>query len=57
MILNYENVRVLSAIISKQIRKYYALGQACLSIWHFDAEKGTVSSLPMTITNWHHEVL
>ena len=57
MILNYENVRVLSAIISKQIRKYYTLGQACLSIWHFDAENGTVSSLPMTITNWHHEVL
>lgn len=57
MILNYENVRVLSAIISKQIRKYYTLGQACLSIWHFDAEKGTVSSLPMTITNWHHKVL
>lgn len=57
MILNYENVRVLSAIISKQIRKYYRLGQACLSIWHFDAEDGTVSSLPMTITNWHTIVL
>lgn len=57
MILNYENVRVLSAIISKQIRKYYTLGQACLSIWHFDAEDGTVSSLPMTITNWRTEVL
>lgn len=57
MILNYENVRVLSAIISKQVRKYYTLGQACLSIWHFDTENGTVSSLPMTITNWHHEVL
>ena len=57
MILNYENIRVLSAIISKQIRKYYTLGQACLSIWHFDAENGTVSSLPMIITNWHHEVL
>lgn len=56
MILNYENVRVLSAIISKQIRKYYMLGQACLSIWHFDTENGTVSSLPMTITNWHYEV-
>lgn len=56
MILNYENVRVLSAIISKQIRKYYMLGQACLSIWHFDTENGTVSSLPMTITNWHNEV-
>ena len=57
MILNYENVRVLSAIISKQIRKYYRLGQACLSIWHFNAEDGTVSSLPMTITNWRTEVL
>lgn len=57
MILNYENVRVLSAIISKQIRKYYALGQALLRIWHFDAENGTVLSLPMTITNWHYEVL
>ena len=55
MILNYENVRVLSAIISKQIRKYYALGQACLSIWHFDAENGKVSRLPMTITDWHLE--
>lgn len=57
MILNYENVRVLSAIVSKQIRKYYTLGQAFLSIWHFDTENGTVSSLPMTITNWHYEVL
>lgn len=57
MILNYENVRVLSAIISKQIRKYYRLGQACLCIWHFNAEDGTVSSLPMTITNWRTEVL
>lgn len=57
MILNYENVRVLSAIISKQIRKHYTSGKACLNIWHFDAENGTVSSLPMTITNWRHEVL
>lgn len=57
MILNYENVRVLSAIVSKQIRKYYAHGQACLNIWHFDVEDGTVSSLPMTITNWHIETL
>lgn len=57
MILNYENVRVLSAIVSKQIRKYFTLGQACLKIWHFDTENGTVSSLPMTITNWLHEVL
>ena len=57
MILNYENVRVLSAIISKQIRKYYTSGQACLNIWHFDAEDGIVLSLPMTITNWHHKAL
>ncbi|MBF1449895.1 MAG: Mov34/MPN/PAD-1 family protein [Prevotella oris] len=57
MILNYENVRVLAAIISKQIRKYYTLGQACLNIWHFDAENGTVVSLPMAITNWRNEDL
>lgn len=56
MILNYENVRVLSAIVSKQIRKYYTLGQACLNIWHFDPENGTVSNLPMTITDWHLEM-
>lgn len=56
-ILNYENIRVLSAIISKQIRKYHTLGQACLNIWHFDAENGTVSSFPMAITNWHQEKL
>lgn len=57
MILNYENVRILSAIVSKQIRKYYTQGGACLNIWHFDAENGIVSSLPMTITNWHCETL
>lgn len=57
VILNYENVRVLSAIISNQIRKYYMSGKACLSIWHFDIENGAVSNLPMTITNWHHKVL
>lgn len=57
MVLNYENVRVLAAIVSKQIRKYYILGQACLNIWHFDAENGTVASLPMTITNWHNKDL
>lgn len=57
MILNYENVRVLSAIISKQIRKYYTLEQACLSIWHYEADNGTVYNLPMTITNWRYEVL
>ena len=57
MILNYENIRVLSAIVSKQIRKYYAQGEACLSIWHFDAENGTVSNFPMTITDWHYKAL
>lgn len=57
MILNYENIRVLAAIVSKQIRKYYAQGQACLNIWRFDAENGTVASLPMSITNWHNESL
>ncbi len=53
MILNYENVRVLSAIVSRQIRKYYAQGQSCLNVWHIDSENGTVSSLPMAITEYH----
>lgn len=57
VILSYENVRVLSAIVSKQIRKYYSLGKACLNIWHFDEENGIVSSLSMDISNWHHKVL
>lgn len=57
MILNYENVRILSAIVSKQIRKHYIQGKACLNIWHFDADEGTVLSYPMTITNWHCETL
>lgn len=57
MILNYENVRILGAIISGQIRKCYTKGNAYLGIWHFDAENGTVSNLPMAITDWHHEIL
>ena len=52
MILNYENVRALSAIVTSQIRKYYATKQACLSIWHIDSESGTVSSLPMKMCEW-----
>ena len=54
-ILNYENVRVLSAIVSNQIRKHYAENQACLGIWHYDAVQGTVESLPLTISSWHNE--
>lgn len=57
VILNYENVRVLSAIVSNQIRKYYTHEQACLNIWHFNADQGTVDCLPMAITGWHHELL
>ena len=52
MILNYENVRALSAIVTSQIRKYYANKQPCLNIWHIDADSGTVSSLPMKMTEW-----
>lgn len=57
MILNYESVRVLSAIVSKQIRKCYSQDNACLTIWHFNAEEGTVESLSMNISDWHHEKL
>lgn len=57
MILNYENIRILAAVISGQIRKCYTKGNAFLGIWHFDAENGTVSNLPLNITNWHHKTL
>ena len=57
MILNYENIRILAAVISGQIRKCYTKGNAYLGIWHFDAENGTVTNLPMNITNWYHKTL
>lgn len=57
MILNYENVRVLSAIVSNQIRKYFKEKKACLNLWHFDAEDGIVSSFPMAIAEWHCEII
>lgn len=56
-ILNYENVRVLSAIVSNQIRKHYSEDQACLGIWHYEAEQGSVVSQPLTVTEWHNEKL
>lgn len=52
MILNYENVRTLSAIVAQQIRKYFKNGAYCLNIWHIDAENGTVTSLPMSASEW-----
>lgn len=52
MILNYENVRALSAIATSQIRKYYVSKRPCLNIWHIDADSGTVSSLPMKMSEW-----
>lgn len=57
MVLNYENIRALSAIISGQIRKRYLENSPCLNIWHFDAENGTVSSIPMAITEWRCETI
>lgn len=57
VILNYENVRVLSAIVSNQIRKHYVEEQAFLGIWHYGAERGTVENLPLAITEWRDEKL
>lgn len=53
MILNYENVRILSAIASSQIRKFYTQGRPCLTVWHINSENGTVSNFPMAITEWN----
>jgi len=57
MILNYENVRLLSAIVSNRIRKFFKEEKACLNIWHFDAENGTVSCMPMCIAEWRCETI
>lgn len=35
----------------------YRSSSLLVSYWHFDAENGTVSNLPMAITDWHHEIL
>lgn len=53
MILNYENVRALSAICTSQIRRYYKMKEPCLNIWHIDQEDGTVSRLTMKMSDWH----
>ncbi len=53
MILNYENVRILSAIVSSQIRKLFFQKPACLCVWRFDTETGSVLRLPMRMTDWH----
>lgn len=51
-ILNYENVRILSAIISRQIKKHYEEDECYLGIWHVDTDRGTVESNPMRISSW-----
>ena len=51
-ILNYENVRILSAIVSSQIRKHYMENECYLGIWRFDTSNGTVESIPMRISSW-----
>ena len=52
MILNYENVRALSAIVSQQLRKYYISGERCLSVWHIDEDSGTIIRNPMHVSEW-----
>lgn len=52
MVLNYENVRVLSAIVSSQIRKYYSLNQHCLCLWHMNSTDGTVVNQEMSVSDW-----
>lgn len=54
-VLNFENIRLLAAITSNQIRNFSDKRDACIKIWHFDNEKCSVSDLEMSITNWHHE--
>lgn len=52
VILNYENVRVLAAILSQQIRKHFLDEKELLNVWHFSIEDGTVESQPMSVSTW-----
>ena len=52
MVLGYENIRALSAIVSSQIRKYYSLNQHCLCLWHMDSDDGTVVKQAMAVSDW-----
>ena len=54
MILNYENVRVLAAILSQQIRKRFLDEKELLNVWHFSIEEGTVETHPMSVSTWSH---
>lgn len=53
VILNYENVRILTGILSQQIRKHILDKQEFLNIWHLNTEDGTIKSLPMSVSTWH----
>jgi hypothetical protein len=54
VILNYENVRVLAAILSQQIRKHFLDEKEILNVWHFSIEDGTVESQSMSVSMWRH---
>lgn len=54
VILNYENVRVLAAILCQQIRKHILDEKELLNVWHFSIEDGTVESQPMSVSTWGH---
>lgn len=54
VILNYENVRVLAAILSQQIRKRFLDEKELLNVWHFSIEEGTVEIHPMSVSTWSH---
>ncbi len=56
VILNYENVRVLAAILSQQIRKHFLDEKELLNVWHFNIEDGTVESQPMSVSTWSHHL-
>ena len=52
VILNYESVRVLAAILSQQIRKHVHDEKELLNVWHFSIEDGTVETMPMSVSTW-----
>ncbi len=52
VILNYENVRIFSGILSQQIRRQFLKKEECLNIWHLNTDDGTVESMNMSVSTW-----
>ena len=51
-ILDYDNVGILAAIASQQIKKTTQTDNCCLCVWNVDNQDGTVSKVLLSISEW-----